>query len=131
MTEVNPKITNIAINALGGGFTDIVLTIMASKVEVMEDPALNNGAAQGLTGYYVDTQPGASPPPANSPNVLQSWLPNTNGQQGRAYQPIIFGGVDGRVHGGLGNYVGAQGTIILRLTTSSALPGGIILTEWP
>jgi hypothetical protein len=140
MTAVNPKITNIPINALGGAMTNITLTIMASKVTVIEDPAYNNGAPQGLTGYYIDTQPpqppipiepGGAAPPEASPANLQVWLPGSNGQTGRAFQPIIFGGTDGRVHGGEGNYVGAKGTVILQLTTNSANPGGIILEEWP
>jgi|SRR5580658_3666723 hypothetical protein len=126
--EVNPKITNIPINAANGALTAIVLTIMASKVEVMEDPAYNGGELQGLTGYYADTQPATGFPQSGA---LQVWLPNNNGQTGRAYQPIIFGGSDGRVHGGEGNYVGAEGTIVLYLTTNSANPGGIILVEWP
>ena len=123
----NPKVTNIALPAKGGVPVAITLTKVDSKVTVMEDPSLNNGVAQGLTGYYTDTQPGTGFP--NS-GPLQVWLPNTAGQQGRAYQPIIFGGSDGRVHGGEGNYVGADGTVILRLTSNSATPTGILLEEW-
>lgn len=130
MANDNPKITRIPINALGGAMTQIVLTIMASKVTVQEDPFYNDGAAQGLTGYYDDTQPPQPTPPTRSPNALQVWLPNTNGQNGRAYQPIIFGGTDGRVHGGEGKYVGGEGTVILELTTNYANAGGVILEEW-
>jgi hypothetical protein len=140
MTLVNPKITNIPINALGGAMTNIVLTIMCSKAEVMEDPAYNNGVPQGLTGYYIDTQPGlptppiepgGAAPPQASPANLQVWLPNNNGQIGRAYEPIIFGGPDGRTHGAYSEFVGAQGTTILQLTTSTQNGGGVILVEWP
>lgn len=140
MAQINPKITNIAINAKGGNMTNITLTILASKVEIMEDPALNNGVPQGLTGYYIDNQPpqpsipimpGGVAPPQASPSNLQVWLPATNGQNGRAYQPIIFGGQDGRVKGGESDYVGAQGTVVLQLTTNSPTAGGIVLVEWP
>lgn len=125
----NPKVTSIPINAKGGALTNIVLTILASKVVVMEDPSLNDGAMQGLTGFYIDTQPPQSPV-TPQPAGQQVWLPNTQGQSGRAYQPIIFGGADGRVHGELGGYVGAQGTIILQLTTNSAAAGAVLLEEW-
>jgi hypothetical protein len=140
MAQINPKTTNIAINAKGVAMTNIALTILASKVEVMEDPALNGGVPQGLTGYYIDNQPpqptipivaGGGAPPQASPANLQVWLPPTNGQNGRAYQPIIFGGDAGRVRGGEGDYVGAQGTVVLQLTSNSPLASGIILTEWP
>jgi hypothetical protein len=139
MTQVNPKITNIAVPAQGGVPVNIVLTIMASKVEVMEDPTYNNGAGQGLQGYYIDTQPGVTvappaagtPPPQASPANQQVWLANNNGQTGRAYQPIIFGGQDGRVHGAHSNFVGAAGTVILQLTSNSELATGVILVEWP
>jgi hypothetical protein len=130
MTQVNPKVSNIALNAKGGALTNITLTIMASKVEVIEDPNFNGGVQQGLTGFYIDTQPPQStliPSPAQQ----QTWLPANNGQTGHAYEPIIFGGTDGRVHGGEGNYVGAQGTVILQLTTNSENPGGVLLVEWP
>jgi len=141
MAAVNPKVTNIAINAQGGAMTNIVLTIMCSKVEVIEDPSYNGGVPQGLQGYYMDTQPGLpSPaviapigqaPPAASPANLQTWLPNNNGQIGKAYEPIIFGGTDGRVHGAYSDFVGAQGTTILQLTTNSPDAGGVLLVEWP
>lgn len=140
MAQTNPKRTNIAINAAGGAMTNIPLTILASKVKVMEDPALNGGNQQGLLGFIIDTQwpqpavpilPGMNIPPLASPQALQTWLPNNNGQVGEAFEPIIFGGDEGRVHGGEGNYVGAQGTVILQLTTNSNLAGGVILIEWP
>jgi hypothetical protein len=139
MAEVNPKRTNVAINAKGGAMTNITLTIMASKVTVIEDPSYNGGVQQGLTGYYIDTQPAVGTPPTQPPGVvppqasppnLQVWLPNSNGQQGSTYEPIIFGGDAGRVHGAYGNYVGANGTVILQLTTNSENAGGIILEEW-
>ncbi len=140
MTAVNPKITNIALNGNGGALKNIPLTIMASKVRVSEDPAQNNGVAQGLQGYIIDTQPpqptvpvepGGAAPPQASPANLQVWLPNTAGQNGPGFQPIVFGGSDGRVHGGEGNYVGANGTVILQLQSASPTATGIILEEWP
>ena len=140
MSQNNPVVRNIAINAKGGNMTNIALTILASKVEVMEDPALNGGVPQGLTGYYIDTQPpqptvpimpGGAAPPQADPSNLQVWLPATNGQNGRAYQPIIFGGDAGRVHGGEGGYVGAQGTVVLQLTSNTNNASGIILVQWP
>ena len=139
MTEVNPKVTVIAINNNAGLMTNIVLTIMCSKVTVIEDPGQNNGVAQGLQGYYIDTQPGVGVPPIEpgggappqaSPSNLMTWLPNTNGQQGRAFEPIIFGGSDGRVHGGEGSYVGAQGTVVLQLRTNSENATNVLLEEW-
>ena len=138
MGNSNPKVTVIAVNAVGGAMVNIALTMLASKVEVMEDPSQNNGALQGLTGYYIDTQPpqptipielGGAAPPQASPSNLQVWLPNSQGQQGRAYEPIIFGGTDGRVHGGQGDYVGGQGTVILQLTSNGAATN-VLLTEW-
>jgi hypothetical protein len=140
MTAVNPKVTSIPINAQGGLMTNIALTIMASKVEVMEDPAYNNGILQGLQGYMIDTQPGVSTPPIEnpqaappqaSPSYLFTWLPNNNGQEGRAYEPIIFGGQDGRTHGAYSDFVGAQGTTILQLTTNGPNAGAVLLVEWP
>jgi hypothetical protein len=144
MPNSNPKITAIAINAKGGLWTPIAMTIMSGKVTVQEDPAYNNGVAQGLTGYYVDTQPpqpaavaadwnpvDGVPPGVTLPAYQQTWLPNNNGQEGQAYQPIKFGGSEaGRVHGGYGDYVGAQGTVLLWLTTNSENAGGILLEEW-
>ena len=143
MATFNPKVTKIAINASGGLWTPIPLTIMASKVRVHEDPAYNGGVFQGLTGYFVDTQPPqpaavASPwnpvdgvPPGASPAAQFTWLPNNNGQEGPAYEPISFGGSEGgRVHGGDGDYVGAQGTVVLWLTTNSENAGGVLLEEW-
>lgn len=140
MTAVNPKITNIALNGSAGALINIALTIMASKVRVSEDPAQNNGAPQGLQGYIIDTQPpqqaipiepGGGPPPEATPQNLQMWLPNTAGQNGPGFQPIVRGGESGRVHGGEGDYVGAQGTVILQLKSASATATGIILEEWP
>lgn len=128
--QVNPKVTNIAIGAMGGAMTLIAGTILASKVEVMEDPSFNEGVQQGLQGYYMNPNSNHANP-TRDPANLQTWLPNSAGQQGRAYEPIIFGGADGRVHGGLGNYTSAQGTPLLELTTNSGNAGGIILVEWP
>lgn len=138
MANSNPKVTPYAINAKGGVMTNIVLTIMASKADVIEDPSLNAGVPQGLTGYYIDTQPpqgvipvsAAQIPAKATPQAIQVWLPNNNGQLGVAYEPIILGGQDGRVHGGLGGEVGADGTVILQLTTNSATAGGVLLREW-
>lgn len=125
----NPKVTNIAINAAGGALVLIAGTILASKVMVMEDPAYNAGAQQGLQGYILD--PTSNPlNPARSNANLQVWLPNGSGGSGWAYQPIIFGGTDGRVHGGEGRYTGAQGTPYLSLV-SLGLAGGVLLVEWP
>jgi hypothetical protein len=142
MANSDPRRKSIPINAKGGAWTPIPLTITASKVEVMEDPAYNNGAFQGLTGYFVDTQPPqpagvnapapAGPtPPAAIPNYQFTWLPNDQGQEGAAYQPIKFGGGEGgRVHGAFAEYPGAQGTVILWLTTNSQNAGGVLLEEW-
>lgn len=126
-----PKITNIPINAVGGAMTLIAGTILSSKVEVMEDPAYNNGAGQGLTGFYMDPDSNHADPAVNPVTPAQQvWLPNGTGGYGRAYQPIIFGGSDGRVHGGEGLYVAAEGTPLLNLTSNGAA-GGVLLVEWP
>lgn len=125
--DTNPKVTAIALNGSAGLFTDIPLTIMASKVEVMEDPSVNSGAAQGLTGFYTDTQPASGFP---NQGTQQVWPAQTAGQRGSAFQPIVLGGRDGRVEGGHGDYVGAQGTIVLRLKSFSPTATQILLSEW-
>jgi hypothetical protein len=140
MASSNPLILNVAINAKGALMTNIILSILCSKVTVIEDPSYNGGQMQGLTGYYIDPNPpqeavpielGVAPPNA-SPQNLQVWLPNSEGQRGRAYEPIEFGGSEGgRVHGGEGNYVGGTGTVILQLTTNSVNAGGVIVEMWP
>lgn len=132
MSQTNPKTTQITLNGSGGAYVDIKTTIPCSKVEVQEDPTKNAGTAQGLQGYYLDPDSNHAAP-AVDPAIpgQQVWLPNSAGQLGRAYQPIIFGGSDGRVHGGEGNYVGAQGTPLLRLRSNSATATGILLVEWP
>jgi hypothetical protein len=128
MPQTNPKVTNIALNAKGGAFTLIAGTKMSSKVEIMEDPATAGGDQQGLTGYIMDPNSKGNPTPSN-PNI-QVWLPNSAGQVGWAYEPIIFGGDSGRVHGAYGLYTGADGTPYLQLTTNSGAAGGILLVEW-
>lgn len=128
--QTNPKITNIAINNNAGGFTLISGTKMSSKVMVMEDPALNAGVAQGLQGYYMDPNSNGNPQRdkgGNNAPVQQTWLPNSAGQTGPAYEPITF---EDRVHGGLGLYTSADGTPLLQLRTNSATAGGVILAEW-
>jgi hypothetical protein len=109
-----------------------VPTITASKIEIQEDPSKNAGTPQGLQGYYLDPDSPHNAPTVD-PNIpgQQIWLANTAGQLGRAYQPIIFGGSDGRVHGGEGNYAGAKGTPLLRLRSNSGTATGILLVEWP
>ena len=130
MPQVNPKVTNVAIKANGAGFTLIACSILASKVEVMEDPAYNNGAAQALQGYYMDPDSPHAAPTKDNPN-LQTWLGQATGGVGQGFQPIKFGGSDGRVHGGEGLYVGAAGTPLLLLESYSANATGVIVTEWP
>lgn len=126
MSQLYPKITVIPLNALGGGFTPIILTIMASRFEVIEDPSVNNGVQQGLTGYYTDTQPGSGFPEVGT---QRTWLPNNNGQIGVAFEPIIS--ESRRVHGGEGDYVGAQGTIVLQLQSLTQNTTQVLLAEWP
>ncbi len=63
MAQTNPKVTQIAINNDVGLMTNIALTMLCSKVEVIEDPSVNNGAQQGLQGYYIDNQPPQPPIP--------------------------------------------------------------------
>lgn len=144
MSQTNPKVTNIAIAAKAGAWTLIIGTILAGKVQVIEDPATNAGTQQGLTGYYLDpnatlsaaflANPTLAVARANgylaNPNI-QVWLPNGQGQSGQAFEPIIFGGADGRMHGELGGYSSAQGTGILMLTTNSGTAGGVLLVEYP
>ena len=144
MSQTNPKVTNIAVNGNAGAFTLILLTILASKVQVTEDPTYNAGTAQGLAGYYLDPQAVLSAAFLANPTYAaakavgylanpnaQAWLPSTAGQQGQAYEPITFGGSDGRVHGGEGGYVGGQGSAVLMVTSNSATATGVLLTEWP
>lgn len=130
MPQTNPKVTNIAINAKNGAMTLIAGTKMSSRVMVMEDPNYNAGVAQGLQGYYLDPNSNGNvqrDKGGNGAPVLQTWLPNSAGQQGQAYQPIIF---EDRVHGGVGLYPAADGTPLLQLTTNSVNPGGVLLVEW-
>lgn len=130
MGSMNPKVTKVAINALGGAMVTILGTIMSSRVEIMEDPSFNAGALQGLTGFLMDPLSKAAPVvDPNCPNQLV-WLPNGTGGTGFAFEPIRFGGDGGRVDGGLGNYVGADGVPYVKLT-SNGLAGGILLVEWP
>lgn len=144
MPQTNPKVTNIAVPAKGNGFALIAGTILSGKAQVMEDPAYNNGAQQGLYGYYLDptailsaafiAAPTLAAARANgylaNPNA-QVWLPNGAGAQGQGYEPITFGGADGRVHGAYGGYAAAQNQGLLLLSSNSATAGGILLTEWP
>ena len=65
----------------------------------------------------------------STPNQ-QVWLPNATGGYGRAFEPIYFGGTDGRVHGGEGLYTSGTGTPLLSLTSNGAA-GGVLLVEWP
>lgn len=127
MANSNPRVIPIAINGSDGPLIDIVLTMMASRVRVQEDPSYNNGALQGLTGFYVDTQPASGYANVGPQKV---WLANDNGQVGPAYEPIEFGGDGGRVHGGEGEYVGGAGTVILRLKMNGANAGGILLEQF-
>lgn len=123
----NPKVTKIAINAAGGAMTKILGTQMASKVDIIEDPAFNAGVQQGLTGNRLDPSANMAAPVVGP---LEVWLPNGTGGMGESYEPITFGGPDGRVHGGLGLYVGVQGWPYAQLTTNSANAGGVLLREW-
>jgi hypothetical protein len=131
MQQLFPKVTNIAINAKGGALTVIRATIMASRVEVMEDPAYNAGAPQGLAGYYCvpDATVAADANVTYSPAGAQVWLGQTAGQRGRAYQPIAFGSQ--RTDGWKSDIPAVQGTPLLALTTNSANAGGVLLVEWP
>lgn len=135
MPQINPKVTNIAVPVTGADPVIIVGTMMASKVEIQEDPALNAGTAQGLAGYYMDPDSNHAAPArdlgGNAAPVKQNWLANTQGQIGQAYQPIVFGGADGRVHGAFGNYTSAPGTPLLSLNSLTATATGILLVEWP
>ena len=142
MTQTNPKVTNVAIGGSAGAWTLIAGSILSSKVEVMEDPAI--GAAQGLQGYYMDPEKVlsaaflANPTPAAAlaagylanPN-LQNWLPNPSGAPGQGFEPITFGGADGRVHGAFGNYVAGQNQGLLLIRSLGAAANGVLVTEWP
>ena len=125
-----PRVTNVAVPASGAAPVLIKLSMLASKVEVTEDPSYNAGVAQGLKGYYMDPTAPASVPAMSNPN-LQVWLPNTAGQRGQGFQPIVFGGEDARVHGGKGDYVGGQNSAVLQVTSATATATGVIVTEWP
>lgn len=128
--QTNPKVTNIAVPAAGQPPVLIVGTMQASRVEVMEDPSLNAGVAQGLTGYYMDNAAARGSTPAKSNPTQQVWLPNTAGQQGQAYQPIRFGGDGGRVHGAVGEYTSSDSTPLLLLNSATGTATGVLLVEW-
>lgn len=130
MPQTNPKVTNIAINNNAGALTLIAGTKVSGKVMVMEDPALNAGVAQGLAGFYMDPNSKGNPQRdkgGNNAPVQQVWLPNSAGQTGQAYQPIVF---EGRVHGAFGLYAAADGTPLLQLRSNSATASGVLLVEW-
>jgi hypothetical protein len=146
---VNPKVTNIAVPAVGGGFVAINLTLAAtSRCMVEEDPNLNAGVAQGLEGYYVDPAI-ATTAVMNSlanqtagaqlaalqamgalkPNVLQKWLTTSGNIGTQSHQPIQFGDWLAR-HLGYGEYIGCQGDCILLLTSLTSTATGVLLVEW-
>lgn len=145
MPQTNPKTTNVAVPAAGAPtWALIACTLPNGKTEVIEDPNFNAGQQQGLQGYYLDPNATLSPAFLANPTPqaaqlagylanpnLQVFLPNGGGGTGRAYQPVIFGGDAGRVHGGFGGTVGAQGTGLLLLQMYAGLAGGVLLTEWP
>lgn len=144
---VNPKVTNIAVPALNGGFAAVLLTLAATaRASIQEDPNYNAGAPQGLVGYYVDpliatkaVMDGMAGYTAAQvlaalialgalkPNAVQKWL-GTPGI-GQAYQPVELGDWL-RVHEGRGEYLGAAGQCVLLVTSATANATGILLTEW-
>lgn len=147
---VNPTVTNIAVPALGAGFLAIRLQAPeCARAAVQEDPNYNAGVAQGLVGYYVDPSiatkaamdsavaQGLTPAQilaalialgALKPNVAQKWLP-TAGGVGQAYQPIMLADWL-RIHAGYGEGLGAAGACVMLLTSATANPTGILLSEW-
>ncbi len=142
---VNPKVTNIAVPALNGGFVAITLQgPLASRVEIVEDHNYNAGVQQGLVGYYVDPSVAtaavmaslAGQPPAAllarlqslgalKPNAQQMWGPSSDGE-GQSYQPIRLG--DWLRGQGVG--VGVAGMCVLLVTSATATATGVLLTEW-
>lgn len=130
MPQTNPKVTNIALNNNAGALVTIAGTKLSGKVMVMEDPALNAGVPQGLQGFYMDPNSKGAPVQdkgGNNAPVQQVWLPQTSGQAGQAYQPIVF---EDRINGAHGAYAGADGTPLLSLRSNSATATGVLLVEW-
>jgi hypothetical protein len=133
----NPKVTKIAVNGSGGAAVIVRCTIMASYAEIQEDPSLNAGVAQGLVGQRLDPFTGVG-------TVTETWEPNTQGQEGEAFQPITFGDPR-RIHGAFGDYIGqggsggapetpgkppSLGTPLVSLKSLTATATGILLKEW-
>lgn len=146
---INPRVTNVAVPALNGGFVAIVLANpgATSRAEVEEDLNYNEGAPQGLVGYYVDPAIAnaawmAAHAADNAAQLLaaleaagaiypagqQTWgAPGA--PEGQAYQPIKLGDWL-RIHAGYGPMLGKPGDCVLLLTSATANATGILLTEW-
>ena len=146
MPGVNPKRTYLALNASNGAFTVVRLSTWAKYVSIYEDPAYNNGQAQGLQGNNLD-------PFAQSSNITKGMTPGaaggmvrpanyavtgvilpqleygskhalSNGEGAPLGQPGSAGNID--VPGG----VVTLGTPLCMLRSNTNLPTGIVIEEY-
>ena len=152
MPQTNPKRTWYPVAATGGLFTVIRLTTFAKFVEIIEDPAMNLGVAQGLQYNALD-------PFALSSNITlnsEPTAPTVGLAAGNfAPSPAVAGtsvsfpqltfGDKHNIHSGteapLGNPGSAGnvdspggtatlGTPIVQLLSATATATGVIVSEW-
>ncbi len=123
----NPRETYYALNALGGAYVKIPLTMMARFVEFLEDISPNSpngGVAQGLVGNKIDPVTLAlTPPVAGNGKWVQA--------NPEAVPTVVFSLGDPRaVHGGMGVPVGGTGAVVAQLTSATATPTQVIVREY-
>ncbi len=124
---VNPRLTYVPLNALGGAYTPIVLTMMARYVEIAEDVAPgspNGGVAQGFVGNLVDPITGELTPPVVGDGFWKQVDPAAEPQA------VIKMGDPRGAQAGLGVPVGAMGATVAKLTSATATATQAIVREW-
>lgn len=123
----NPRETYVPLNANGGGYTNIVLSMMARYVEIDEDEspnAPNAGVAQGLMGNLIDPITGALTPAVAGNGFWKRISPPA------APTPAIELGDPRSVHGGQGVPVGGTGAVVAQLKSATATPTQVIVREF-
>lgn len=133
---LNPKRQFVALNGSAGALTVIRLSCMAYYVEIVEDPAVNAGVAQGLQGNYMDPFDGSLSPAAGTTSWLPPTLPNTPqitlGNQhhypGQGGEILGNGGSGGQLDTPGGSV--RLGTPIVTLKSKTATATQVIVSEW-
>ncbi len=123
----NPRETYIPLNAVGGADTQIVLTMMARYVEIMEDVAPgspNGGVAQGLVGNLIDPIDGSLTPPAADGGYWKQDAP------GAVPTPAFALGDPRAIRGGMGVPVGGKGAVVAALKSATATATQVIVREY-